>query len=163
MDIVLPVLKIKSIKRCQKSRQNVCRQFTVRYESSVGLKLSAPLISDWYVPLSSLAYVGQLHVLHRKFPKNNTSFICIENGMKIQHENSVAGPAIISSLSKFEINTTLEQKRHLLFCPGPLQPMFCQTQQVWASMLVTEKNGCTKMLLYIFWISLWGHYKQRSF
>lgn len=163
MDIILPVLKIKSIKRCQRSRQNVGRQFTVQNESSVGLKLSAPLISHWYVPLPSLAYVGQLHVLHIKFQKNNTSFIRIENGMKIQHENSVAGPAIIYSLSKFEINNTLEQKSHLVFCPGRLQPMFCQTQQVWASMLVTGKTGRTKMLLYIFWISLWGYYKQRSF
>lgn len=82
----------------------------------------------------------------------------------MEHDHSVAGVAVINSLSKFKINSTSEQKSFLVFCLGQFQPMFSQRHgkyvQGW---WIRGKTGDEKMLLYISRISLWGHYEQRSF
>lgn len=44
----------------------------------------------------------------------------------MEHDHSVAGVAVINSLSKFKINSTLEQKSFLVFCLGQFQPIFSQ-------------------------------------
>lgn len=44
----------------------------------------------------------------------------------MEHDHSVAGVAVINSLSKFKINSTSEQKSFLVFCLGQFQPIFSQ-------------------------------------
>lgn len=81
----------------------------------------------------------------------------------MEHDHSVAGVAVINSLSKFKINSTLEQKSFVVFCLGQFQPIFSQRHGKYARVVDTGKTGDGKMLLYISRISLWGHYEQRSF